>query len=363
MAKEKSHKLKRFVRSLEQYRGRHTELVSVYIPEGYDLTKIITQLQQEQGTAENIKDKNTRTNVIDSLEKMIRHLKLFKKNPENGLAVFSGNVSEREDKTVIEVFSIEPPRPLKMKLYRCDQTFLLDPLKEMMEHKETYGLVIVDRNEATIGILRGSVVTMSKHLTSGVPGKTRAGGQCSILGTLVQSSSGHITKIEDCKDYQILKSANFKTNSLIDSPIIDKWVAHKSKAFKIITKSPQLVNECSGDHVFFVLSPDGIIEKPAEELKKGSYLMMPEKIKIKGKKQNINSKKYYNSFVLTSKGRKILETNRKTNGFSQKQLSQKIGMTQTAISFYEIGKIDIGAKALKKLCDGLNIDYGKFIDQ
>ena len=76
---------------LGSIRGRHTELVSVYIPEGSDILKTTQQLEQEQGTASNIKDKKTRTHVIDSLEKLIRHLRLYKKNPENGLAAFAGN--------------------------------------------------------------------------------------------------------------------------------------------------------------------------------------------------------------------------------------------------------------------------------
>ncbi|MBS3107981.1 peptide chain release factor aRF-1 [Candidatus Woesearchaeota archaeon] len=170
-------KLKRFIRKLESARGRHTELVSVYIPAGYDLNRIITSLSQEQGTAANIKDKNTRQNVIDSLERMIRHLRLFGKTPENGLAVFSGNASEREDKVDIQVWSIEPPIPLKIRMYRCDQTYVTEPLKEMMETKECYGLVTVERQEASIGLLKGSYIQVLTVMTSGIPGKTRAGGQ------------------------------------------------------------------------------------------------------------------------------------------------------------------------------------------
>ena len=47
--------LKRLIKELQGYRGRHTELVTVYVPAGYDLNKVINQLSQEQGTAENIK--------------------------------------------------------------------------------------------------------------------------------------------------------------------------------------------------------------------------------------------------------------------------------------------------------------------
>lgn len=175
-ATAKQH-LKRLLRELKGIRGRHTELVSVYIPAGYDLNKIIGHLQEEQGTAKNIKDAKTRGNVIDSLEKCIRHLRLFKQTPANGYAVFGGNVAAQEGKVDIRVWGFEPPEPLKMRIYRCDQRFVLDILEEMMEHKEVYGLILVDRREATLGLLKGSSITALTDLTSGVPGKFKAGGQ------------------------------------------------------------------------------------------------------------------------------------------------------------------------------------------
>ena len=45
---------------LSKIRGRHTELVSVYIPAGYEISKVAAQIKDEQGTATNIKSKNTR---------------------------------------------------------------------------------------------------------------------------------------------------------------------------------------------------------------------------------------------------------------------------------------------------------------
>ncbi|MBN2454276.1 peptide chain release factor 1 [Candidatus Woesearchaeota archaeon] len=171
------YELKKFIKELENYRGRHTELVSVYIPEGYDLNKIINHLSQEQGTAANIKSASTRKNVIDALERMIQHLKLFKKTPENGLAVFSGNVAEREGQQDFKVWSIEPPIPLRTRIYRCDKAFVLDLLSEMLDTKEMYGLVVMDRREGVIANLKGKTITVLAKYTSAVPGKTRAGGQ------------------------------------------------------------------------------------------------------------------------------------------------------------------------------------------
>ncbi len=171
------YELKKFIRGIEKIRGRHTELVSVYIPADYEMNKNIVHHQEEQGTAKNIKDAKTRSNVIDSLEKCIRHLRLFKKTPENGLALFAGNISAQEGKVDLQLFSIEPPDPIKTRIYRCDQTFVLDVLRDLMEDKWVYGLVVMDRREASIGFLKGSNITMVEHMTSGVPGKFKAGGQ------------------------------------------------------------------------------------------------------------------------------------------------------------------------------------------
>ena len=173
------YKLRRFVEELEQIRAPHTELISVYIPAGYDLNKIIQHLQEEQSTARNIKSKTTQNNVINALERMIRHLKLFKKTPDNGMVIFSGNLLAKEGKQDYQVWSIEPPIPISTRLYRCDQTFVIDILKQQTEHKETYGLIVIDRRETTLGLLKGSTIIELTHMTSGVPGKQKAGGQSS----------------------------------------------------------------------------------------------------------------------------------------------------------------------------------------
>jgi len=170
-------KLKRIIQELGSHRGRHTELVSVYIPAGYELNKIIGHLQQEQGTAENIKSASTRKNVISALERMIQHLKLFTKTPENGLAAFSGNVAEREGQLDVQVWSIEPPFPLNVRIYRCDKEFVLEPLKEMLEAKDVYALVVMDRREGDIALLKGKKIIPLISTQSHVPGKFKAGGQ------------------------------------------------------------------------------------------------------------------------------------------------------------------------------------------
>lgn len=178
ITEKQKFRLKKFIKNLERVKGRHTELITVYVPSGYSLNEVISQLRSEQSTAENIKSKNVRKNVTTALEKILRHLSLYKENPENGLAVFCGNVSET-DKVEIELFTLEPPEPLRVKTYKCNQRFDLEPLREMIAEREIYGIVCLDKSEADIALLVGKKIKPLVHMESIVPGKTRAGGQSS----------------------------------------------------------------------------------------------------------------------------------------------------------------------------------------
>ncbi|MBD3310589.1 peptide chain release factor 1, partial [Candidatus Woesearchaeota archaeon] len=206
------YELKRFIKELEGYRGRHTELVSVYVPQGYDIVKIQQHLSQEQGTATNIKSSSTRKNVIDALEKMIQHLKLFKKTPPNGLACFSGNVSEREGQSDVKVWSIQPPVPMKMRLYRCDKEFVLDNLREMLETRDVYGLVVMDRRDANVALLKGKSIVPLLKTHSEVPGKFKAGGQSAQRFARLREGAAkdHYKKVAEYMKEQFLGNKNLK---------------------------------------------------------------------------------------------------------------------------------------------------------
>ena len=204
--------LKKFIKELENYRGRHTELVSVYVPQDYDLNKIINHLGQEQGTASNIKSASTRKNVTDALERMIQHLKLFKRNPPNGLVVFSGNVAEREGRQDFKVWSIEPPIPLKTRIYRCDKEFVLDILRDMLDAKEVYGLVVMDRRDANIALLKGKTIVPLLKTHSEVPGKFKAGGQSAMrfARQIEGAAKEHYKKVAEYMKETFLKMEGLK---------------------------------------------------------------------------------------------------------------------------------------------------------
>jgi len=171
--------LRDFLEKLKAVKGRHTELVTVYMPAGSDKNTVANQIEAEKSTATNIKSKSTRKNVVDALEMIGRELKLYKQTPKNGLAIFAGNTSDTEGQPNLQIFTIEPIQPIKTRLYRCDQEFVLEPLEKMLQADEIYGLLVMDRKEATIGLLEGKQIKVLRKMTSGVPGKVRAGGQSS----------------------------------------------------------------------------------------------------------------------------------------------------------------------------------------
>ena len=169
--------LAEFLEVMKNHRARHTELITVYVPNGMDINLITRQLEAEKSTAANIKSTTTRKNVEAALESLIRITKGMRQAPKNGIALFAGNVSQIEGQDNFLVEAIEPPEDLNVRLYRCDQTFVLEPLEEMNAVKEVYGLVVIERKEATIGLLIGKKIKILRHVDSFVPGKIKAGGQ------------------------------------------------------------------------------------------------------------------------------------------------------------------------------------------
>jgi len=173
------NELEEVVKEIESHKGKHTEFISVYIAADYDVNSVQRQLEAEKSTAKNIKSTTTRNNVTDALDKIVRYLKTLRKTPENGLAIFCGNVSKIEGQSDLQLWTIEPFQPLKTRLYRCDKDFVLEPLKTMLEVSEVFGLLVMDRKEATIGVLEGKRIEVLQKMSSGIPSKIRAGGQSS----------------------------------------------------------------------------------------------------------------------------------------------------------------------------------------
>lgn len=171
-------KLKKVVDTLDRKKGLHTELITLYIPPDRQMSDVLGTLRNEYGTATNIKSKSTRKNVMDAIQTVIQRLKNVPKPPPNGLAVFAGAIPHgAPGSEKMEIYLIEPPEPINVYIYRCAAEFWLDPLRDMLTPKVSYGLISIDRSAAAWALLRGTSLKVVKTTKSGIMGKHRAGGQ------------------------------------------------------------------------------------------------------------------------------------------------------------------------------------------
>ena len=177
----KMYKIRKTLDDLTEKAGHGTELITVYIPKGKQLHEIISTLREEQGTADNIKSDLTRGHVVDSLGKVVQRLKLYKKTPEKGLVIFCGAFSPEQGgplgNEVVEIYEIEPPKDLKQYLYRCDDHFHVDILKNMLKDDNLIGFIAIDAKDCGWGLLHGEKIEVLSQTGSGVAGKHRQGGQ------------------------------------------------------------------------------------------------------------------------------------------------------------------------------------------
>jgi len=172
-------RLKKILEALASKEGRGTELISLYIPPGRQISEVVSMLKEEWGTASNIKSNTTRKNVQDAIVKVTQRLKLFKTVPENGLVLFCGAIPQNGpgSEKIEGPYVIVPPEPVNIYLYRCDSKFHLNYLMDLLKETETYGIILLDSSEATFATLTGRRLKIVQEITSGIPGKHRAGGQ------------------------------------------------------------------------------------------------------------------------------------------------------------------------------------------
>ncbi len=171
------YSFKRKLDEIAACRGRATELISLYVPPGRQISDVMGYLRNEYAQSSNIKSRTTRKNVMWAIESIMGRVRQFKEAPAHGVAFFVGSKAVGADKSEPVTFIVEPPEPLNTYLYRCDSTFFLDPLRDMIHEPELWALIVMDRAEVTLGFLRGKRIEPMRNRQSLVPSKHGRGGQ------------------------------------------------------------------------------------------------------------------------------------------------------------------------------------------
>ncbi len=169
--------MRAFVNMLKKFRGYATTLISLYINSNRPMPDVLGLLRSEWATAANIKDKTTKTHVQDTLERIVNNLKGEAKAPENGMAVFAGFHMVSQGNFEWVYYVAIPPQPIHTFKYICDSMFHTEILEDQLHSGVTYGIVVIERGEAAIALLRGNRWELVKTVEFFVPGKHHAGGQ------------------------------------------------------------------------------------------------------------------------------------------------------------------------------------------
>ena len=166
--------LAQIIAELKKWNAPATVLLSLYIPPGRPVSDVMNLLREEYSITDNIKLKRTKTAVQTALAMAMDRLSNIQKIPKNGLVLFCG-VDVETGRDICIMFS--PPEPVQIYFYRTDKWFHTEHLEEMLKEKEVYGLIIIERDEATIGLLRGGRIEVLANFMSYIPGKHSKGGQ------------------------------------------------------------------------------------------------------------------------------------------------------------------------------------------
>ena len=166
--------LKQVLNELKQWTAPATVLLSLYIPPGRPVSDVTQMLREELSLADNIKLKRTRNAVKRAISAALDRLSMIAKIPPNGLVLFCG---ENLDTGDFKCYMFSPPEKVPVFYYRTDKKFVTEILENLIENEDAIGVIIVERDQATIGLVKGTRVEVLDELEDYIPGKHMMGGQ------------------------------------------------------------------------------------------------------------------------------------------------------------------------------------------
>ncbi len=166
--------LKEVLKELKSWSAPATVLLSLYVPPGRPISDVAQMLREELSLADNIKLKRTRNAVKRAIAAALDRLSTISKIPRNGLVAFCG---ENLDTGDFKCYVFSPPEKVPVFYYRTDKRFVTEILESMIESEDSIGIIIVERDQATIGLVKGSRVEVLDELEDYIPGKHTMGGQ------------------------------------------------------------------------------------------------------------------------------------------------------------------------------------------
>ena len=179
--------LEHTIRTLAATSSDTEDLLTLYIPPDRTVAEVRGYLEKEHGRRSTGKGTDRGNTGVPAIARAIILLKAFERIPENGLAVFCGHGESGPAAGI----AIEPPEHLTDFLLRISTRFDVEPLARMRTGRDLYGLILIDLNRASWGLLRGDQVETLGGITSNVPAKHHKGGQSAARFQRLRTIAAH----------------------------------------------------------------------------------------------------------------------------------------------------------------------------
>jgi peptide subunit release factor 1 (eRF1)/transcriptional regulator with XRE-family HTH domain len=357
------YRIRKLLSELADKTGRGTELVTLYLPPKKPVHEAIAALREESGTASNIKSDTTRAHVQDALTKVMQRLRLYKQTPENGLVIFCGAIPGPggPGNEIIELYEVLPNKPVTTYLYRCDDHFHLDPLREMLREENIIGLLALDATEAGLGIVSGDNWEVVDTTSSGVSGKTRKGGQCVSADTLIQLRDGRLEPISRLSPDATIVSYDFGKPASGFYKVVDTFSFVPKNYYLVETAGPKQVIRATEEHRFFSLDSKGIVTKHARDLHPGDRVLVSRKLPEPEVPESRTLFPTKFSHTLDSEGRDRLKAERLRRKLTQAGVAKILSLHRSDVYHVESGEAALSWDKLTSLIRFLIKDPDQFI--
>jgi len=215
-------RIKKMIQNLTKARGAGTSMISLIIPPKDQISRVAKMLNDEYGTASNIKSRVNRQSVLGAITSTQQRLKLYPKVPPNGLVLYCGTViTDGKEKKVNIHF--EPFKPINTSLYLCDNKFHTEALSELLESDDKFGFIIMDGNGTLFGTLSGNTREVLLKFTVDLPKKHGRGGQSALRFARLRMEKRHnyIRKVAELSVQMFITNDKINVSGIILAGIAD----------------------------------------------------------------------------------------------------------------------------------------------
>jgi peptide chain release factor subunit 1 len=235
----KIFKIKKLIKSLDRARGNGTSMISLILPPNSQIPQATKMLQEEYGTASNIKSRVNRLSVLSAITSAQQRLKQYRMCPPNGLVLYTGTVITEDGKEKKLNIDFEPFKQINTSLYLCDNKFHTEALHELLEDDDKFGFIVMDGNGCLYGTLCGNTRNILHKFSVDLPKKHGRGGQSALRFARLRLEKRHnyVRKVAESAVQQFITddkvnvrglvlagSADFK-NELTKSDMFDNRLA------------------------------------------------------------------------------------------------------------------------------------------